>query len=179
LPELPPHLQPDWSQMWAHESSLDNYGNRLWSVHGSERYFEGVDRAAPTLPGRLAQQGVSPEHQGWLDKARQELDQHLQAAGFSAGMCERIVAGSVCQAAEKVPAGARAPRFLLARDQQHLGVLYPHGVLQEIGIRPMLEEAVAQGQPSSRYQTNMPPGQEILVTEQVATTDQERPVLRH
>ena len=45
-------------------------------------------------------------------------------------MRERIVAGCVCQAA----AGAPAPRFLLARDQQHLGVLHPSGVLQEMRL---------------------------------------------
>ncbi len=140
LPELPPHLQPDWSQMWAHESSLDNYGNRLWSVHGSERYFEGADRTAPTLPERLRQQGVSPEHQAWLDKARQELGPHLQAAGFSAEMCERIVAGCVCQVAGQAAAGAPAPRFLLARDQQRLGVLHPSGVLQEMRLDEVLRD---------------------------------------
>src|SRR5690606_14456971 len=138
LPELPPHLQPDWSQMWAHESSLDNYGNRLWSVHGSERYFEGADRTAPTLPERLRQQTVSPEQQAWLDKARQELGPRLEAAGFSTEMCERIMAGCVCQVAGQAAAGAPAPRFLLSRDQQQLGVLHPSGVLQEMRLDELM-----------------------------------------
>ncbi|MFA5682452.1 MAG: hypothetical protein WC999_14025, partial [Hydrogenophaga sp.] len=52
----------------------------------------------------------------------------------------RIVAGCVCQVAGQAAAGAPAPRFLLARDQQHLGVLHPHGVLQEMRLDEVLRD---------------------------------------
>ena len=91
------------------------------------------------MPEPLQQQGVSPEHQGWLDKARQELGPRLEAAGFSPEMCERIVAGCMCQAAARGHAGAApAPAFLLSKDGQRLGVLHPSGVLQEMRLDELM-----------------------------------------
>ncbi|HAJ14384.1 MAG TPA: hypothetical protein DCM06_17735, partial [Comamonadaceae bacterium] len=80
-----------------------------------------------------------PEHQAWLDKARQDLGPRLEAAGFSTEMCERIVAGCVCQAAERGYGGAGlAPQFLLGKDGHRLGVLHPSGVLQELSVAQTL-----------------------------------------
>ena len=131
VPEAPSHLQPDWSQMHHHDSSRDNYGNRIWSNHEFGRYYKGADRAAPSVQKAVRSHAVPPGHEAWLDKARQELGPRLQAAGFSPEMCERIITGCVCQAAGHNPAGTEAPRFLLGKDQQRLGVLHPPGVLQD------------------------------------------------
>ncbi len=55
-------------------------------------------------------------------------------------MCERVVAGGVCWVAGHHPAGTEAPRFLLGKDQQRLGVLHPPGVLQEMRLDEVLQD---------------------------------------
>jgi hypothetical protein len=139
VPDAPAHLQPDWNQMQHHDSSRDNYGKRIWSRHEFGRYYEDAGRAAPSVQDAVRQRGVPPGHEAWLEKARQELGPRLQAAGFSPEMCERIITGCVCQAAGHNPAGTEAPRFLLGKDQQRLGVLHPPGVLQEMRLDEVLQ----------------------------------------
>ena len=100
-----------------------------------------VWRHDPPAAGRIGvKPQVPPSHEAWLDKARQELGPRLQAAGFSPEMCERIITGCVCQAAGHNPAGTEAPRFLLGKDQQRLGVLHPPGVLQEMRLDKVLQD---------------------------------------
>ena len=140
VPDAPAHLQPDWNQMQHHDSSRDNYGKRIWSRHEFGRYYEDAGRAAPSVQEAVRQRGVPPSHEAWLEKARQELGPRLQAAGFSPEMCERIITGCVCQAAGHHPAGTEAPRFLLGKDQQRLGVLHPPGVLQEMRLDDVLQD---------------------------------------
>ena len=140
VPDAPAHLQPDWNQMQHHDSSRDNYGKRIWSRHEFGRYYEDAGRAAPSVQEAVRQRGVPPSHEAWLEKARQELGPRLQAAGFSPEMCERIITGCVCQAAGHNPVGTEAPRFLLGKDQQRLGVLHPPGVLQEMRLYDVLQD---------------------------------------
>ncbi|MGE0332910.1 MAG: hypothetical protein AB7P37_19700, partial [Ramlibacter sp.] len=45
---IPDHLQPDWDQMWMHDSSLDNYGNQIWPTL-NDRYYEGSSRTDPSF----------------------------------------------------------------------------------------------------------------------------------
>ncbi|MFC7435337.1 hypothetical protein ACFQNJ_12550 [Hydrogenophaga bisanensis] len=113
-------------------------GDVLENEDGSKN---AVWRHDPPAAGRIGvKPQVPPSHEAWLEKARQELGPRLQAAGFSPEMCERIITGCVCQAAGHHPAGTEAPRFLLGKDQQRLGVLHPPGVLQEMLLDEVLQD---------------------------------------
>ncbi|MFP5467658.1 MAG: hypothetical protein ACLGG8_09055 [Gammaproteobacteria bacterium] len=113
-------------------------GDVLENEDGSR---QAIWRHDPPAQGRIGvKPQIPPGHEAWLDKARRELGPRLQAAGFSPDMCERIITGCVCQAAGHSPAGSEAPRFLLAKDQQRLGVLHPPGVLQEMRLDEVLQE---------------------------------------
>lgn len=59
VPDAPANLQPDWSQMLAHDSSLDSFGNRIWSINEGDRYYEGTDRTDPTVQD-VVNNGVAP-----------------------------------------------------------------------------------------------------------------------
>src|SRR5690606_34227784 len=101
--------------------------------------YKTVWRHDDPASGRI---GVLPRvpqgHEAWLDQARQELGPCLPAAGFSPEMCERIVAGCVCQAPAQ-----EVPRFLLGKDGQRLAVLHPSGVLQEMRLDEWLHKPPA------------------------------------
>ena len=115
---------------------------------------------------------MPPSHEAWLEKAGQELGPRLQAAGFSPEMCERIITGCVCQAAGHHPAGTEAPRFLLGKDQQRLGVLHPPGVLQEMEIGQVLEPSAGQSWTSDHTPTK------TLSPEHTQALAQDPPVLQ-
>ncbi len=56
---IPEHLQPNWDQMWMHDSSLDNYGNKIWSTL-PDRYYEGSSRTDPTFTEVLRGEAPPP-----------------------------------------------------------------------------------------------------------------------
>ena len=136
IADVPPERRHDpqapqllYTEVWQTARN----GDVLENEDGS---YKAVWRHDPPSRGRIPDiPRVSPEHQAWLDKARQELGPRLEAAGFSPEMCERIMAGCVREAAERGHAGASpAPAFLLGKDGQRLGVLHPSGVLQEMRL---------------------------------------------
>lgn len=107
-----------------------------------------VWRYDPPAAGRIGvKPQVPPGHEAWLEKARQELGPRLQAAGFSPEMCERIITGCVCQAAGHYQASTEAPRFLLGKDQQRLGVLHPGGTLQEMRVDEVMRDHSSDASP--------------------------------
>ena len=119
IADVPPERRHDpqapqllYTEVWQTARN----GDVLKNGDGS---YKAVWRRDDPALGRIGVRPmVPPEHQAWLDKARQELGPRLEAAGFSPEMCERIVAGCVCQAAgqavERGYAGAApAPAFLL------------------------------------------------------------------
>jgi hypothetical protein len=126
LPPLPEPWLPDWERMRAHDPSLDNYGQRLWSVDEAARYYEGAPRTAPSLQETVCQRTAPPGCEAWLAAARAQLVPALQAA-------------AQWPAGEDVP----PPRFLLASDGQHLGVWHASGVLQEFSVGQALQAAGA------------------------------------
>ena len=144
IADVPPERRHDpqapqllYTEVWQTARN----GDVLKNGDGS---YKAVWRRDDPALGRIGVRPmVPPEHQAWLDKARQELGPRLEAAGFSPEMCERIVAGCVCQAAgqavERGYAGAApAPAFLLGKDGQRLGVLHPSGVLQEMRLDELM-----------------------------------------
>jgi hypothetical protein len=58
--DAPADLQPDWGQMYAHDSSLDNFGNVRWSTHDGNRCFEGADRLDPSVQDVINNGAVPP-----------------------------------------------------------------------------------------------------------------------
>lgn len=127
-PEAPQRL---YTEIWQTARN----GDVLENEDGS---YKTVWRHDDPASGRI---GVLPRvpqgHEAWLDQARQELGPCLQAAGFSPEMCERIVAGCVCQAAGQAPA-QEVPRFLLSKDGEQVGVLHSSGQLQEMPVQHQL-----------------------------------------
>lgn len=130
----PNALQLLYTEVWQTARNGDVLENEDGSKNAVWRYD-------PPAAGRIGvKPQVPPSHEAWLEKARQELGPRLQAAGFSPEMCERIITGCVCQAAGHNPVGTEAPRFLLGKDQQRLGVLHPPGVLQEMRLYDVLQD---------------------------------------
>ncbi|WP_374640406.1 hypothetical protein [Hydrogenophaga sp.] len=149
IADVPPERRHDpnapqllYTEVWQTARNGDVLENEDGSKNAVWRYD-------PPAAGRIGvKPQVPPSHEAWLEKARQELGPRLQAAGFSPEMCERIITGCVCQAAGHHPAGTEAPRFLLGKDQQRLGVLHPPGVLQEMDIGQVLEPSAGQSRAS-------------------------------
>ncbi len=141
IADVPPERRHDpnapqllYTEVWQTARN----GDLLENEDGSKN---AVWRHDPPAAGRIGvKPQVPPGHEAWLEKARQELGPRLQAAGFSPEMCERIITGCVCQAAGHNSAGTEAPRFLLGKDQQRLGVLHPPGVLQEMRLDDVLQD---------------------------------------
>lgn len=141
IADVPPERRHDpnapqllYTEVWQTARNGDVLENEDGSKNAVWRYD-------PPAAGRIGvKPQVPPAHEAWLEKARQELGPRLQAAGFSPEMCERIITGCVCQAAGHNPVGTEAPRFLLGKDQQRLGVLHPPGVLQEMRLDDVLQD---------------------------------------
>lgn len=141
IADVPPERRHDpnapqllYTEVWQTARNGDVLENEDGSKNAVWRYD-------PPAAGRIGvKPQVPPSHEAWLEKARQELGPRLQAAGFSPEMCDRIITGCVCQAAGHHPAGTEAPRFLLGKDQQRLGVLHPPGVLQEMRLDDVLQD---------------------------------------
>ena len=60
--DIPPGLQPDWEQMFIHNSSITPYGvpklggSQTWDTDEPNRRYEGADRSAPSIQDALKNQ---------------------------------------------------------------------------------------------------------------------------
>lgn len=89
----------------------------------------------PAVPASAAHApALAPELAARLNHVRQDLGEVLRSAGFSSEQTQQVCAATLNHYTRHAILGA-PDRFMLSRDQQHVGVLHNHGLhLSEMPI---------------------------------------------